>query len=412
MRTKHTFRLPADLMTKLAEYAARKGVTQSLVLEAALASYVSPDGADRLEAALARRLDRLSRQMERIERYVGISNEALAVFVRFWLTSTPPLPDNALAAAQVKGRERYNGFVEALGRRLARGHKLAEEVSRDVDAVAPESEAELGSGHFEFLLASQRGRRTTDRAIPAPDIQRHELATPLRPFPVIPFFSKLPPCLIGMEACGTSHHWARELTGLGHEVRLMPPAYVKPYVRRGKTDARDAEAVCEVVTRPTMRFVPIKSIEQQAALALHRTRDLLVRQRTQLVNMIPSLLAELGIDIPKDITHALAKYRGLRHVASLRGGAERSGRKRERRGSRQRRAVSIRGRILRLQKLGFRERQVGDRANAVAISGQCRTERRLRGRFQGLRCRVGREAGAKGVIRERDLAHGVFPHLR
>ena len=123
---------------------------------------------------------------------------------------------------------------------------------------------------------------------------------------VIPFFSKLPPCLIGMEACGTSHHWARELVGLGHEVRLMPPAYVKPYVKRGKTDAGDAEAICEAVTRPTMRFVPIKSIEQQAALAVHRTRDLLVRQRTQLVNMIRGLLAEFGVDIPKGITHALA----------------------------------------------------------------------------------------------------------
>ncbi len=123
----------------------------------------------------------------------------------------------------------------------------------------------------------------------------------LRRAQVIPFFSKLPPCLIGMEACGTSHHWARELVGLGHEVRLMPPAYVKPYVKRGKNDAGDAEAICEAVTRPTMRFVPIKSVEQQAALALHRTRDLLVRQRTQLVNMIRGLLAEFGIAIPKGI---------------------------------------------------------------------------------------------------------------
>ena len=131
----------------------------------------------------------------------------------------------------------------------------------------------------------------------------------LRRAQVIPFFSKLPPCLIGMEACGTSHHWARELVGLGHEVRLMPPAYVKPYVKRGKTDAGDAEAICEAVTRPTMRFVPIKSVEQQAALALHRTRDLLVRQRTQLVNMIRGLLAEFGIDIPKGITNALASSR-------------------------------------------------------------------------------------------------------
>ncbi len=126
---------------------------------------------------------------------------------------------------------------------------------------------------------------------------------------VLQFFAVLKPCLIGMEACGTSHHWARELVALGHEVRLMPPAYVKPYVKRGKSDAGDAEAICEAVTRPTMRFVPIKSVEQQAALALHRARDLLVRQRTQLVNMIRGLLAEFGIDIPRGITHALAFVR-------------------------------------------------------------------------------------------------------
>ncbi len=112
MRTKHTFTLPADLMTRLADHASRKGVTQSLVIEAALASHLSPDGADRLEAALARRLDHMNRLLERIERHVGISNEALTVFVRFWLTSIPPLPDGALAAAQTKGRERYEGFVE------------------------------------------------------------------------------------------------------------------------------------------------------------------------------------------------------------------------------------------------------------------------------------------------------------
>src|ERR1700750_3228499 len=94
----------------------------------------------------------------------------------------------------------------------------------------------------------------------------------LRRAQVLPFFSKLPPCLIGMEACGTSHHWARELAALGHTVRLMPPAYVKPYVKRGKTDAADAEAICEAVTRPTMRFVPVKSVEQQAALSMHRAR--------------------------------------------------------------------------------------------------------------------------------------------
>jgi predicted transcriptional regulator len=142
MRTKHTFRLPPKLAGKLADYAAQKRVPQALVVETALASHLSPDGADRLEAALARRLDRMTRQIERLERHVTISNEALAVFVRFWLTSTPSLPDTALAAAQAKGRERYDGFVEALGRRLARGRKLANEVSLDVDAAAPESDAE------------------------------------------------------------------------------------------------------------------------------------------------------------------------------------------------------------------------------------------------------------------------------
>jgi transposase len=133
----------------------------------------------------------------------------------------------------------------------------------------------------------------------------------LRRSQVLPFFAKLPPCLVGMEACGTSHHWARELTKLGHEVRLMPPAYVKPYVKRGKTDANDAEAICEAVTRPTMRFVPVKSPEQQAALALHRTRDLLVKQRTQLVNMIRGLLAEFGVEMARGLHHALALAKEL-----------------------------------------------------------------------------------------------------
>jgi len=117
----------------------------------------------------------------------------------------------------------------------------------------------------------------------------------LRRGQVIEFFAKLPPCLVGMEACATSHQWARELKKLGHEVRLMPASYVKAYVKRGKNDAADAAAICEAVTRPTMRFVPIKSVAQQSALMLHRTRDLLMRQRTQLINAMRAHLAELGL---------------------------------------------------------------------------------------------------------------------
>lgn len=117
----------------------------------------------------------------------------------------------------------------------------------------------------------------------------------LRRAEVLKFFAALPPCLVGMEACASAHHWGREIRALGHEVRLMPPAYVKPYVKRGKTDAADAEAICEAVTRPTMRFVAVKSVEQQAVLMLHKTRDLLVRQRTALINALRAHLSEYGI---------------------------------------------------------------------------------------------------------------------
>lgn len=117
----------------------------------------------------------------------------------------------------------------------------------------------------------------------------------LRRAQVEPFFAKLAPALIGVEACGSAHHWGRVLTALGHEVRLMPPAYVKPYVKRNKTDGRDAEAICEAVGRPTMRFVAIKSEEAQAVGSLHRARDLLVRQRTMLANALRGMLAEFGI---------------------------------------------------------------------------------------------------------------------
>ena len=112
---------------------------------------------------------------------------------------------------------------------------------------------------------------------------------------MLEFFAELPACLVGMEACPSAHHWSRELQALGHTVRLMPPSYVKAYLKRSKNDANDAAAICEAVTRPSMRFVPIKTKEQQAGLMLHRTRQLLVRQRTMLSNALRGHLAELGI---------------------------------------------------------------------------------------------------------------------
>jgi len=116
----------------------------------------------------------------------------------------------------------------------------------------------------------------------------------LRRARLLGFFAKLEPCLIGMEASAGAHYWARELEKIGHDVRLMPASYVKPYVKRGKSDARDAEAICEAVTRPTMRFVPVKNEEQQSVLVLHRARDLLVRQRTQTANTMRALCGEFG----------------------------------------------------------------------------------------------------------------------
>ena len=121
----------------------------------------------------------------------------------------------------------------------------------------------------------------------------------LRRKELLEFFNELPPCLVGMEACGTANHWGRQLIALGHNVRLMPTSYVKPYVKRGKNDAADAEAICEAVSRPTMRFVPVKTAEQQSVLMLHRTRDLLVRQRTMLVNSLRGQLAEFGLIAPQ-----------------------------------------------------------------------------------------------------------------
>ena len=127
---------------------------------------------------------------------------------------------------------------------------------------------------------------------------------------VLAFFQKLPPCLVGIEACASAHHWSRELQALGHTVRLMPPAYVKPYVKRHKNDATDAEAICEAVTRPNMRFVATKTPEQQSCLTLHRTGHLFIRQQTAVINAIRAHLAEFGIVAPVG-RHGVAQLLGI-----------------------------------------------------------------------------------------------------
>ena len=148
---------------------------------------------------------------------------------------------------------------------------------------------DLAKDVFQVHCVSATGRRIINKKI-----KRAKL---------LAFFETLPRCLVGMEACGSAHHWGRELRKLGHDVRLLPAAYVK----RGKTDAADAEAICEAVRRPTMRFVEIKSEDQQAVLAIHRARDLVVRQRTQVVNMIRSILREFGHILPTGI-EAVSKF--------------------------------------------------------------------------------------------------------
>jgi transposase len=125
----------------------------------------------------------------------------------------------------------------------------------------------------------------------------------LRRNQVLTWFAKLSPCLIGIEACGSANHWARELTGLGHTVRLIPPAYAKAYVRRNKNDAADAQAICEAVGRPSMRFVPIKTVEQQAAVVTHRVRQMLIKQRTMTQNSLRGLMAEFGVVAPQGPQH-------------------------------------------------------------------------------------------------------------
>lgn len=144
MRDRMNVYFPPALLKQIADLADRKQLSRSAIVEAAVASFLSPDGADKREAAFARRLDRLSRQVQRLERNVGITAETLALFVRFWLTITPPLPNDAQAAAQIKGRERYEGFVEALGRRLQKGQSFLHEIPEDIGASATGETDALG----------------------------------------------------------------------------------------------------------------------------------------------------------------------------------------------------------------------------------------------------------------------------
>lgn len=139
-RIKQTFRLPPELASDLARQARTRRVSQAAIVEAALSSFLSPDGADRLEAAISRRLDRMSRQVDRLEWNVGLSNETLALFIRFWLTANPPMPDDARAAAQALGKERWERFVESLARRMEAGPRLLDEVSRDVVPTSTKTE--------------------------------------------------------------------------------------------------------------------------------------------------------------------------------------------------------------------------------------------------------------------------------
>lgn len=141
MRDRMNVYFPPQMLRQIAELADRKKLSRSAIVEAAVASFLSPDGADRREAAFTRRLDRLSRQAQRMERDIGITAETLALFVRFWLTITPPLPPDAQAAAQTKGRERFEGFIEALGRRLQKGQSFLREIPDDIGGVGSTDDA-------------------------------------------------------------------------------------------------------------------------------------------------------------------------------------------------------------------------------------------------------------------------------
>ena len=148
---------------------------------------------------------------------------------------------------------------------------------------------DLAKSVFQIHGVDERGKPVVKK-----QIKRDQMA---------PFFANLPPCLIGMEACGSAHHWARKLEGFGHTVRLMAPQFVKPYVKTNKNDVADAEAICEAVARPNMRFVPVKSVEQQAVLSWHRVRQGFVKARTAQANQIRGLLGEFGFIMPQGITN-------------------------------------------------------------------------------------------------------------
>jgi transposase len=146
---------------------------------------------------------------------------------------------------------------------------------------------DLGKNYFQFHGLANEGGVSVSRK--------------LKRSKVLEFYAQIEPCRVGMEACGSAHHWARELVAMGHEVVLIPPAYIKPYVKRGKNDAVDAAAICEAMARPDMRFVPIKSADDQAVLMLHKSRELLIKQRTMSVNALRGHLAEFGLVVAKGI---------------------------------------------------------------------------------------------------------------
>lgn len=148
---------------------------------------------------------------------------------------------------------------------------------------------DLAKNVFQVHAVNEAGKKVFNK-----QLKREQMAE---------FFARLPPCLIGMEACGSAHHWARKLASFGHTVRLMAPQFVKPYVKTNKNDMADAEAICEAVARPNMRFVPLKSVEQQSVLALHRVRQGFVKARTAQANQIRGLMAEFGLIIPQGISH-------------------------------------------------------------------------------------------------------------